>query len=183
MTLILASASPRRLALLAQAGIVPDQVVPADIDETPLPGELPAAYVARLSMEKAHFVAAQFPDACVLAADTTVAVGRRILGKPEDEAQAAAFLRLMSGRRHRVFTGVCVEAAGKARQRTVMTQVQFKRLSEAEIAAYLASGEWQGVAGGYRIQGLAERYIKAIHGSYSNVVGLPLLETCGLLRG
>jgi septum formation protein len=183
MTLILASASPRRLTLLAQGGIVPDQVVPAEIDETPHPAELPAAYVTRLSQEKAQAVATLFPDATVLAADTTVAVGRRILGKPHDLQEAEVFLRLMSGRRHRVFTGVCVLASGKVRQRTVMTQVQFKRLSDAEITAYLASGEWQGVAGGYRIQGLAERYIAAIHGSYSNVVGLPLLETCGLLQG
>jgi septum formation protein len=182
MTLILASASPRRLSLLAQAGITPDQVAAADIDETPLPRELPTAYVARLACEKARAVAVQYPHAVVLAADTTVAVGRRILGKPEHADEAQRFLRLLSGRRHRVHTGICVVRDGCVRQRTVTTQVQFKPFSESEIAAYLATGEWQGVAGGYRIQGMAERYIVAIHGSYSNVVGLPLRETCQLLE-
>lgn len=181
MSFILASASPRRLQLLAQAGLTPSDVLPAEIDETPRKAELPAAYVARLSREKAEAVALRHPEAVILAADTTVAVGRRILGKPQDEAEARRFLELMSGRRHRVHTGICVKAQEKARTRVVMTQVQFKRLSSNEIEAYLASGEWQGVAGGYRIQGLAERYITAIHGSYSNVVGLPLLETCQLL--
>jgi septum formation protein len=181
MSFILASASPRRLALLAQAGLRPAAVLAAEIDESPRKGELPPAYVARLAREKTEAVLAQRPAAIVLAADTTVAVGRRILGKPEDAAEARRFLALMSGRRHRVYTGVCVAGPGMLRQRTVMTQVRFKRFSQTEIAAYLESGEWQGVAGGYRIQGLAERYIHAIHGSYSNVVGLPLLETCQLL--
>lgn len=182
MSFILASASPRRLQLLAQAGLTPDAIMPAEIDETPRKGEQPAGYVARLSQEKAESAGFQRPKAVILAADTTVAVGRRILGKPEDEAEARLFLELMSGRRHRVYTGICVMAMGKARQRVVMTQVQFKRLSSTEMEAFLASGEWQGVAGGYRIQGLAERYITAIHGSYSNVVGLPLRETCQLLE-
>ena len=180
---ILASASPRRLALLAQAGLTPAAVLPAEIDETPRKGELPPVYVARLAEEKAVAVATQRPAAVILAADTTVAVGRRILGKPENEAEAQEFLRRLSGRRHHVHTGICVLAEGRARSRVVTTQVQFKRLSDEEITAYVASGEWRGVAGGYRIQGMAERYIKAIHGSYSNVVGLPLLETCQLLEG
>ncbi|MBY0355867.1 MAG: Maf family protein [Rickettsiales bacterium] len=180
--LILASASPRRLSLLAQVGIEPAKVVAADIDENPLADELPSPYVTRLAREKALHVAVLYPDAMILAADTTVALGRRILGKPEDEAQAESFLQLLSGRRHRVFTGICVCIEGQIRVRAVMTQVQFKRLSKAEVAQYLASGEWQGVAGGYRIQGLAERYIQAIHGSYSNVVGLPLMETCALMQ-
>lgn len=183
MTLILASASPRRLALLAQIGIVPDQVVAADIDETPQKAERPADYVARLAREKAQKVASDFPHACVVAADTTVALGRRILGKPQDVSEARDFLAALSGRRHRVYTGLCVIASGKTRQRTVMTQVQFKCLSEHELRHYLATEEWRGVAGGYRIQGAAERYIQAVYGSYSNVVGLPLHALSGLLEG
>lgn len=182
MRLVLASASPRRLDLLAQVGIRPDAVTPADIDETPLNAELPRVYAARLSVSKAAHIAARDPQACILAADTVVAVGRRILDKPPDEAQARKHLTLLSGRRHTVMTGVCVMAEGRVWSRTVETQVRFKRLSDPEIALYLDSGEWQGKAGGYAIQGLAARFIPWIGGSHSNVVGLPLTETVGLLE-
>lgn len=182
LPLILASASPRRHDLLAQIGITPAETLPAEIDETPLPRELPAAYVARLSAEKAHAVHRLRPHAMILAADTTVACGRRILGKPASTEEARAMLQLLSGRRHRVYTGVCViDPQAHIRMRTVMTAVQFKRLHAGELDAYLASGEWQGVAGAYRIQGHAARFITAIHGSYSNVVGLPLHEVSNLL--
>ncbi|MGR3723929.1 Maf family protein [Abyssibius alkaniclasticus] len=181
MRLVLASASPRRLELLAQVGIVPDAVRPADIDETPLAGELPRPYVARVALAKAQAIAAD--GTIVLAADTTVAVGRRILGKPATAAEAVAFLQLMSGRRHRVTTGVAIVAAGRIWQRAVETSVRMKRLSDAEISAYIRSDEWRGKAGGYGIQGLAAAFIPAINGSYSNVVGLPLTETLGLLAG
>lgn len=179
--LILASASPRRKDLLAQIGIIPDQIIPADIDETPLPQELPRTYVAHLAKEKASLIACKYPEAIILAADTIVACGRRILGKPETIKEAEKMLRLLSGRRHRVYTAICVMQGTKLRQRTVMTQVQFKRLSDVEIADYLKSGEWDGKAGGYAIQGRAAAFIPAIHGSYSNVVGLPLAETTALL--
>lgn len=179
--LILASASPRRKELLAQIGIIPDHIIPADIDETPLPQELPRAYVTRLAKEKASLIASQRAEAIILAADTIVACGRRILGKPETIKEAEKMLRLLSGRRHRVYTSLCVMQGTKLRQRTVMTQVQFKRLSDVEIADYLRSGEWEGKAGGYAIQGRAAAFIPAIHGSYSNVVGLPLAETAALL--
>lgn len=181
-TLILASASPRRRDLLAQVGIAPDEILPADIDETPLKGELPQDYVRRLAAEKARAVHAQRHGATVLAADTTVACGRRILGKAADEAEARRFLELLSGRRHRVYTGLCViDKEGRQRARLTMTAVQFKRLHSTEIEAYLATEEWRGLAGAYGIQGHAARFVVAIHGSYTNVVGLPLLETCGLL--
>ena len=173
---ILASASPRRLELLAQVGLVPDEVIPAEIDETPHKAELPRDYVARMALQKHQKVARE--GAIVLAADTVVACGRRILGKPEDAAQARQFLQLLSGRRHRVYTAVCVGE----RVKTVMTQVKFKRLSTAEIEGYLASNEWQGKAGGYAIQGRAAAFVPFISGSYSNVVGLPLAETTSLLR-
>ena len=179
--LILASASPRRLALLAQIGVRPDTVRPAEIDETPLKGELPRAYALRIACEKAATVDA--PGSLVLAADTVVSVGRRILGKPGSAEEADRFLRMLSGRRHRVTTAVCLRRDGRQWTRRVETAVKLKRLSEAEIAAYLRSGEWQGKAGGYAIQGIAGAFIPWIGGSYTNVVGLPLTETAGLLEG
>ena len=182
--LVLASASPRRLALLAQIGIVPDVVDPADIDETPAKDELPAAHVVRLAEAKARTVAARRPGAFILAADTVVACGRRILPKAEDEASARACLTLLSGRRHRVYGGLAVIApGGEIGVRRVVSQVLFKRLSDSEIGVYLQSGEWHGKAGGYAIQGGAAAFIPWISGSYSNVVGLPLFETAQLLAG
>jgi septum formation protein len=181
MRLVLASASPRRLELLARLGIVPDEIAPAEIDETPLKAELPARYACRMAAEKAAAVAR--PGALVLAADTVVAAGRRILPKAEDEATARAALSLLSGRRHRVLSAVTlVDAAGRARNRLATSIVAFKRLSEQELAAYLASGEWQGKAGGYAIQGRAEALIRMISGSHSAIVGLPLFETRALLH-
>jgi len=179
--LVLASASPRRRELLAQIGLRPDAIRPAAIDETPRKGELPRPYCIRMAREKALAVAAE-PGELVLAADTTVAAGRRILGQPEDAGQAAAFLRLLSGRRHRVITAVAVCGNGRLWQRAVETQVKMKRLGEREITAYIATGDWQGKAGGYAIQGPAGVFIPWISGSYSAVVGLPLAETAGLLR-
>jgi len=181
MRLILASASPRRLELLARIGVTPDAVVPAEVDETPHPGELPAAYAARIAGEKAAVVAA--PGALTLAADTVVAVGRRILPKAEREEEARASLALLSGRRHRVHCAVTlIDAEGKARHRLSTSVVAFKRLSAEELDAYLASGEWHGKAGGYAIQGRAEALIRQISGSHSGIVGLPLFETRALLR-
>jgi septum formation protein len=184
--LILASSSPRRLALLRQIGVIPDCIVVPAADETPLARELPRDHVLRLAAAKAADVAIR-PDAAgayVLAADTVVACGRRILGKADDVEIAERFLRLLSGRRHRVYTGVAVAAAdGRRAVRAVMTMVRFKRLSEGDIAAYLASGEWQGKAGGYAIQGRAEAFVLSINGSWSNVVGLPLATTLDLLQG
>lgn len=179
--LILASASPRRRDLLASVGVVPDEVRPADIDETPRKGELPRPYALRLAREKA--ASAAEPGALVLAADTVVSAGRRILGKPEDEAEAHAFLTLLSGRRHRVATGVALRLGDREWTRLVETQVKIKRLSDAEISAYLRSGEWRGKAGGYAIQGIAAGFVPSINGSYTNVVGLPLAETANLLAG
>src|SRR5216683_5996288 len=182
--LVLASASPRRLELLRQIGIVPDRVDPADIDETPARGELPAAHVVRLAEAKARAVAPRHPGVFILAADTIVACGRRILPKAEDEATARACLKLLSGRRHRVYGGVAaISPAGELAIRRVVSQVAMKRLSEAELAAYLASGEWRGKAGGYAVQGGAAAFIPWLAGSYSNVVGLPLFETAQLLAG
>lgn len=179
---MLASASPRRLQLLAQIGVTPDAVVAADIDETPLKGEMPRRLAVRLARSKAEAVKAE--SALVLAADTVVAVGRRILPKAETEAEARACLALLSGRAHRVYTGVAVRAAdASVRTRLVETRVTFKRLAQAEIEAYIASGEWRGKAGGYAAQGLAARYITNIIGSYSSIVGLPLYETANLLEG
>jgi septum formation protein len=180
--LILASASPRRLDLLKQAGIAPDKIVPADIDETPLPRELPDTYVKRIASSKAKKVAEEYPDAVILAADTVVAVGRRILLKAEMEEEARKFLDLLSGRRHRVLTAVSVISKGKQKTRIVTSVVQFKRLSEADISAYLATQEWKGKAGGYAIQGHAATLIPFISGSYSGIVGLPLHETISLLK-
>src|SRR5437773_1752623 len=182
--LVLASASPRRLDLLRQIGIVPDQIEPADIDETPRRGELPAGHVVRLAEEKARVVQPRHRDAFILAADTVVACGRRILPKAEDETTARACLTLLSGRRHRVYGGVALLTPGSDLAiRRVVSQVAFKRLSDEELAAYLASGEWHGKAGGYAIQGYAAALIPWIAGSYSNVVGLPLYETAQLLAG
>ncbi len=182
--LILASASPRRLALLDQIGIVPDQVVPADIDEAPLLRERPRQLAARLAEAKAHVVADAHPESFVLAADTVVALGARVLGKPDDAEQAKQFLSRLSGRRHRVIGGFCVIApTGKCVVRTVLTQVVFRRLTMAEITAYIEHGEWQGKAGGYAIQGQAGAFVPRINGSYSNVVGLPLSEVAGVLKG
>ncbi|MCO6417519.1 Maf family nucleotide pyrophosphatase [Siccirubricoccus sp. KC 17139] len=182
--LVLASASPRRLELLARIGVVPDRVLPADIDETPGKAELPRLLAARLAAAKARAVAAQAPGALVLAADTVVGVGRRILGKPADAAEARRFLELLSGRRHHVYTGVAlVTPDGRLRQRLVDTILAFQRLTEAQMAAYLAGEEWQGVAGGYQIQKSAEAWVRHLGGSHSNVVGLPLFETAQLLRG
>jgi septum formation protein len=182
--LVLASASPRRLELLRQIGVVPDHVAPADIDETPRPRELPAGHVVRLAEAKARAVRPRHPDAFILAADTVVACGRRILPKAEDEAAARACLALLSGRRHRVYGGVALlTPGGDLAIRRVVSQVAFKRLSDEELAAYLASGEWHGKTGGYAIQGHAAALIPWIAGSYSNVVGLPLYETAQLLGG
>ena len=182
--LVLASASPRRLELLRQIDIVPDVIDPAEIDETPLKVELPARHVMRLARVKAEVVRARHPEAFILAADTVVACGRRILGKPGDEAAARRFLNLLSGRRHRVHGGVvAIGPEGRVAARVVVSQVGFKRLTDAESAAYVATGEWRGKAGGYAIQGRAAEFVSWMSGSYSNVVGLPLYETAHLLFG
>lgn len=189
-SLVLASASPRRLALLQQIGVEPTALIPADIDETPKRNEAPRALAGRLAHEKAlrtATVVAQRPDltgSLVLGADTVVCVGRRVLPKCETSDEAAGALRMVSGRAHRVFTGVSLIAAnGTARHRLVETRVRFKRLSAREIDAYLASGEWKGKAGGYAIQGLAAAFVVKIVGSHSAVIGLPLYETAALLDG
>lgn len=178
--LILGSASPRRLDILATLGIVPDDVRPPDIDETPRKGERPAAYCLRLAREKAQAVPADDDDV-VLCADTTVAVGRRILGKPADAGEAAAFLMLLGGRRHRVITAVAVRRGGRSWSRLNESVVRMKRLSDTELNGYLASGEWQGKAGGYAIQGRAAAFIPWIAGSHSGIMGLPAAETAALL--
>ena len=182
--LVLASASPRRLELLRQIGLQPDRIDPADIDETPEPDELPPIHAVRLAQEKARAVMPRHPGAYILAADTVVACGRRILPKPVDPATARKCLELLSGRRHRVHSGIALAGPdNRLTLRRVESQVAFKRLSEAEIAAYLCCGEWCGKAGGYAIQGRAAALIRWISGSYSNVVGLPLFETAQLLAG
>jgi septum formation protein len=188
--LILASGSPRRLNLLDQIGIEPDRLLPANIDETPQAKETPRSLARRLARTKAEVsrrAADRDPDtrnAYVLSADTVVAVGRRILPKPELTDEAAACLRLLSGRAHRVYTSIClITPKGKVRQKLVETRVRFKRLSREEMETYLASGEWQGKAGGYAIQGRAGAFVTKLVGSYSNVVGLPLNETMTLLMG
>jgi septum formation protein len=181
-TLVLASASPRRLALLGQIGIVPNRVVATDIDEMPLGDEPPRSHALRLARAKAASVGV--PASHVLAADTVVSVGRRILPKTETEDQARRCLALLSGRRHRVVTAVVLMAPdGRRGERIVQSVVGLARLTERQVAAYLASGEWQGKAGGYAIQGRAAAFIAFLSGSYSNVVGLPLFETAQLLRG
>ena len=180
-TLILASASPRRRELIARLGLTPDAIAPADIDETPAKGELPREYAKRMAREKAE--AAASDDGFVLAGDTVVAAGRRILPKAEDEATARNCLELLSGRRHRVLSAIALRAAdGSMRERLSETVVMFKRFSAEEIDAYIASGEWDGKAGGYAIQGIAEGLISRIQGSHSGVVGLPLYETRALLK-
>jgi len=181
---VLASASPRRLELLRQVGLEPDLVDPAEIDEAQLTGETARLLAMRLARAKAAEVAARHPAAYVLAADTVVALGRRLLGKPEDAADAARMLGLLSGRAHRVLTAVAAVApGGRAGARLSETRVRFKRLTAAEIAAYVASEEWRGKAGGYGVQGLAGAFVIALNGSYTGVVGLPLYETRGLLLG
>jgi len=182
--LVLASASPRRLELLARIGVVPDRVLPVDLDEAPLRDELPRQLAARLARAKAEVAHAEAPDAIVLAADTVVGVGRRQLGKPADAAEARRFIELMSGRRHRVMTGIClIRPDGKRSERLVTTILAFQRLAPQQIEAYLESGEWKGVAGGYQIQKRAEAWVRFLSGSHSNVVGLPLFEAAQLLRG
>jgi septum formation protein len=188
--LVLASGSPRRLALLNQAGIEPDMLLPADIDEIPVRGELPRACANRLARGKADAALTvvrnddDLKGAYILAADTVVAVGRRILPKAELLDEAAQCLRLLSGRNHRVYTGICIVTPREGfRQRLIETRVRFKRLSEQEIESYLASGEWRGKAGGYAAQGIAGTFIVKLVGSYTNVVGLPLYETVTLLDG
>jgi septum formation protein len=181
MAFVLGSGSPRRLDLLAQLGLVPDAVRPPDIDEDPLKGELPRPYCSRIAREKVQAVTADADDV-VLCADTTVALGRRILGKPADAGEAAAFLHALSGRRHRVITAVAVRKGDKIWERDVVSQVKVKSLSDPEINAYLATGDWQGKAGGYAIQGPAGAFIPWISGSFTGIVGLPLSETAGLLQ-
>ncbi len=181
MRLILGSGSPRRRELLSQLDIVPDAILPPDIDEDPRAGELPRVYCHRIVAEKVAAVPAQ-PGDLVLCADTTVAVGRRILGKPADADEARAFLRLLSGRRHKAITAVALGRNGVVRDRVVASQIRMKRLSESEIEAYVASGEWQGKAGGYAIQGRAAAFVAWIEGSFTGIVGLPLAETSALLR-
>jgi septum formation protein len=181
VTLILGSGSPRRRDLLAQIGVVPHDVRPPEIDETPGTGELPRPYCARMAREKAQATEAGADD-IVLAADTTVAMGRRILGKPADAGEAAQFLHALSGRRHRVITAVAVRRGARLWERDVVSAVRMKRLSDEEINAYLASGDWQGKAGGYGIQGMAGAFVPWISGSFTGIVGLPLAETAGLLQ-
>jgi septum formation protein len=178
--LILGSGSPRRRDLLAQIGVVADDVRPPDIDETPEKAELPRPYCVRMAREKALAVTAGADD-IVLSADTTVALGRRILGKPEGAGDAEAFLRKMSGRRHKVITAVAVRRGARLWQRDVVSDVKMKRLDDDEIAFYLRTGDWQGKAGGYGIQGPAGAFIPWIQGSFTAIVGLPLKETAGLL--
>jgi septum formation protein len=188
--LVLASGSPRRLGLLNQAGLEPDALEPVEIDESPERGELPRTLAVRLAREKAEACLArvrnreEIKDAYILSADTVVAVGRRILPKPDVLEEAAACLRLLSGRTHRVYTGVCLVTPRDAlRTRLIETRVRFKRLSNDDLESYLASGEWRGKAGGYAVQGLAGSFVTKLVGSYTNVVGLPLYETTALLAG
>lgn len=181
--LILASASPRRLELLKQISVTPDEVIAADIDESPLKNEKPADLAKRLSQMKAEKIADNH-DAFILASDTVVACGRRILGKAFDIDEARNFLKLLSGRRHNVYTAIClITPSGEQSTKVVQTQVKFKCLNQDEIEFYLSHDEWKDKAGGYAIQGLAARFIRGINGSYSNVVGLPLFETVNLLKG
>jgi len=182
--LVLASASPRRLDLLRQVGVEPDRVAPADLDETPLDQETPRQLALRLAEDKARTVAAREPGAYVLAADTVVALGRRVFGKPESEAEARRMIGRLSGRAHRVLTAVAVAAPdGRLSSRLSESKIAFKRLTPGELDDLIVCGEWRGVAGGYRIQGRAAGAIHALQGSYSGVVGLPLYETLSLLGG
>lgn len=180
MAFILGSGSPRRLELLGQIGVVPDAVRPPDIDEDPMKAELPRPYCNRITAEKVAAVQADEDD-IVLCADTTVALGRRIMGKPADAAEAAEFLKKLSGRRHRVITAVAVRRGDRVWQKDVVSTVRMKALSAEETNAYVASGDWQGKAGGYAIQGPAGAFIPWISGSFTGIVGLPLTETAGLL--
>lgn len=182
--LILASASPRRKALLQQIGVAPDEILPADIDEMPFAGELPRAHALRLARGKAEKIAAAHPGALVLGADTVVGCGRRILPKAEDEATARECLELLSGRAHRVFSGIAlVKPDGTVSARVAETRVKVRRLTDADMEEYVSCREWDGKAGGYGIQGRFEKHIVSLAGSYSNVVGLPLYETANLLAG
>ncbi|OQM73638.1 Maf-like protein [Manganibacter manganicus] len=188
--LVLASGSPRRIELLQQAGVEPDRVLPADIDETPLKAEHPRSLAKRLSKQKAEKALASLQaeaahaPAYVLAADTVVSVGRRILPKAETTDDVSFCLQLLSGRAHRVYSGIClITPRGALRQKLVETRVRFKRLSRVDMEAYVASGEWRGKAGGYAVQGLAGAFVIKLTGSYTNVVGLPLYETVSLLAG
>ncbi len=181
MAFILGSGSPRRLDLLAQLGVQPDAIRAPDIDETPLKGELPLPYCSRIARQKAEAVQAEQDD-IVLCADTTVALGRRILGKPVDAGEAAEFLFALSGRRHRVITSVAVRRGDRVWQKDVTSQVKLKRLSDVEVNAYLATNDWQGKAGAYAIQGPAGAFIPWISGSFTAIVGLPLCETAALLQ-
>ncbi|MDO8295335.1 MAG: nucleoside triphosphate pyrophosphatase [Caulobacter sp.] len=182
--LVLASASPRRLELLRQVGIEPDHVDPADIDETPGRDETPRRLALRLARQKTAVVVARHPRAFVLGADTLVAVGRRILNKPEDESEARAMLALLSGRAHKVLTGLVVVAPdGRTAERVVETRVRFKRLSGQETDAFIAAGDWRDAAGGYKIHQRAGAFVTDLQGSYTSVVGLPLHETVSLLTG
>ncbi|WP_323005033.1 nucleoside triphosphate pyrophosphatase [Pseudorhodobacter sp.] len=180
MRLILGSASPRRLDLLAQIGVVPDAVLPPDIDEAPLKAELPRPYCARIAREKARAVTAGAED-LVLCADTTVALGRRIMGKPADAGEAAAFLLALGGRRHSVITAIALRQGDKMWTREVVSAVKMKRLSDDELNAYLASNDWRGKAGGYGIQGMAGAFIPWISGSFTAIMGLPVAETAAML--
>jgi septum formation protein len=188
--IVLASGSPRRLSLLGQIGLEPDALMPAEVDETPERGELPRTLAQRLAREKAEKVRGAVRDdeklkgAYIVGADTVVAVGRRILPKPDLMEEAAACLRLLSGRTHRVYTGICLVTPKNAvKARLVETRVRFKRLSSLDLDSYLASGEWRGKAGGYAIQGLAGSFVVKLVGSYTNVVGMPLYETAAMLGG
>ncbi|GAB5431061.1 MAG: Maf family protein [Epibacterium sp.] len=181
MAFILGSGSPRRLELLAQLGVTPDDIRPPDIDETPQKGELPRDYCARVTRQKAEAVTSN-PEDLVLCADTTVALGRRIMGKPRDAGEAAEFLLALSGRRHRVITSVALRKQDRLWQKDVVSQVKMKRLSDEELNAYLATGDWEGKAGGYAIQGPAGALIPWISGSFTAIVGLPLAETATLLQ-
>lgn len=178
--LVLASASPRRKDLLAQIGIKPDAIEPADIDESCLAGELPKPYALRMAIEKAQAIADT--GSLILSADTVVAAGRRILPKAETEQQAKDCLQLLSGAGHRIYGGICLRHGDQLKTRLVETRIKFKRLSQEEINAYLVSGEWEGKAGGYAIQGRASVFVQSIQGSYTNVVGLSLPETYALLQ-
>lgn len=181
MRLILGSGSPRRREILAQLGITPDAVIAADVDETPLRGESPRPYCQRVTRAKLDAIASD-PDDIVLCADTTVALGRRILGKPADDGEAARFLYALSGRRHVVMTCIALRRGARVWTRVQESAVKFKRLSDVEVNAYLASGEWHGKAGGYAIQGAAGAFIPWIQGSYTGIVGLPMAETAALLQ-
>ena len=181
--LILASASDRRYQLLNQIGCAPDQVIPADVNEARLIGESPRELVTRLAFLKGEKIFRDHKEAVIVAADTTVALGRRVVGKPRDAAEAEAFLTMLSGRNHRVYTSIYIRYGRSNRQRCIQTRVKFKKLTTLEISNYLDSGEWEGKAGGYAIQGKASAFIISIVGSYTNVVGLPLYETYTMLSG